>query len=459
MQTNFTEAQLQDPQVAASEKILRTCVHCGFCTATCPTYQLLGDELDSPRGRIYLIKDMLENDRPADDKVVKHIDRCLSCLSCMTTCPSGVNYMHLVDHARSHIEKTYTRSWHQRLMRNVLSSVLPYPGRFRAALAGAFYAKPFAGMLKKTGGPFKQIGAMLELAPARIEARSQMSAGDVFRPEGQRTGRVALLTGCAQPVLNPGINDATVSLLKRAGVEIVLPKGEGCCGALVHHMGKEDASHQQAKANVDAWWREIEGEGLDAIIITASGCGTTIKDYGHMLRNDAAYAERAAKVSALAKDVTEYLSEIDLGTPQRGFDLTIAYHSACSMQHGQQIKTQPKKLLEAAGFKVMEVPEGHLCCGSAGVYNILQPDIARQLRDRKIANIERTRPDIIATGNIGCMTQIGGGTNLPILHTAALLEWAYGGEIPEKLSDMGFENPPLGTGRSRAKVALFEAAE
>jgi glycolate oxidase iron-sulfur subunit len=415
--------------------------------------------LDSPRGRIYLIKDMLENDRPADDKVVKHIDRCLSCLSCMTTCPSGVNYMHLVDHARSHIEKTYTRSWHQRLMRNVLSSVLPYPGRFRAALAGAFYAKPFAGMLKKTGGPFKQIGAMLELAPARIEARSQMSAGDVFRPEGQRTGRVALLTGCAQPVLNPGINDATVSLLKRAGVEIVLPKGEGCCGALVHHMGKEDASHQQAKANVDAWWREIEGEGLDAIIITASGCGTTIKDYGHMLRNDAAYAERAAKVSALAKDVTEYLSEIDLGTPQRGFDLTIAYHSACSMQHGQQIKTQPKKLLEAAGFKVMEVPEGHLCCGSAGVYNILQPDIARQLRDRKIANIERTRPDIIATGNIGCMTQIGGGTKLPILHTAALLEWAYGGEIPEKLSDMGFVNPPLGTGRSRAKVALFEAAE
>lgn len=459
MQTNFTEAQLQNPQVASSEKILRTCVHCGFCTATCPTYQLLGDELDSPRGRIYLIKDMLENDRPADDKVVKHIDRCLSCLSCMSTCPSGVNYMHLVDHARSHIEKTYTRSWHQRLMRTVLSSVLPYPGRFRVALAGAFYAKPFAGILKKTGGPFKQMGAMLELAPARIEARSQMSAGDVFTPSDKPAGRVALLTGCAQPVLNPGINEATVSLLNRAGVEIVLPKGEGCCGALVHHMGKEDASHQQAKANIDAWWREIEGDGLDAIIITASGCGTTIKDYGHMLRDDDAYADKAEKVSALAKDVTEYLSEIDLGTPQRGVDLTVAYHSACSMQHGQQIKSQPKKLLEAAGFKVMDVPEGHLCCGSAGVYNILQPDIARQLRDRKIANIERTGPDIIATGNIGCMTQIGSGTHLPILHTAALLNWAYGGEMPEKLHDLGFENPSLGSGRSRARVALFEAAE
>ncbi|MCL4159433.1 UNVERIFIED_CONTAM: hypothetical protein GTU68_039812 [Idotea baltica] len=383
---------------------------------------------------------MLENDRPADDKVVKHIDRCLSCLSCMTTCPSGVNYMHLVDHARSHIEKTYTRSWHQRLMRSVLASILPYPGRFRMALAGAFYAKPFAGMLKKAGGPFKQIG-------------------DVFAPGNKPAGRVALLTGCAQPVLNPGINEATVNLLNRANVEIVLPKGEGCCGALVHHMGRDEASHHQAKANIDAWWREIEGDGLDAIIITASGCGTTIKDYGHMLREDTDYAEKAAKISALAKDVTEYLSEIELGTPQRGFDLTVAYHSACSMQHGQQIKTQPKELLESAGFKVMEVPEGHLCCGSAGVYNILQPDIARQLRDRKIANIERTRPDIIATGNIGCMTQIGSATELPILHTAVLLNWAYGGAMPEKLHELGFEDPAIGTGQNRVRVPLFEAAE
>lgn len=459
MQTNFTPAQLENPQVASSEKILRTCVHCGFCTATCPTYQLLGDELDSPRGRIYLIKDMLENDRPADEKVVKHIDRCLSCLSCMSTCPSGVNYMHLVDHARSHIEKTYTRSWHQRLMRNVLSGVLPYPGRFRVALAGAFFSKPLAPVLKKIGGPFRQLGAMLELAPSRIEPRTQMSAGDVYKPDIERKGRVALLTGCAQPVLNPGINETAVELLKRVGVEIVLPKGEGCCGALVHHMGKEEKSHAQAKANIDAWWREYEGDGLDAIIITASGCGTTIKDYGHMFRDDADYAAKAAKVSALAKDVTEYLSSIELGEPQRGFDLTVAYHSACSMQHGQQIKTQPKRLLEDAGFRVVEVPEGHLCCGSAGVYNILQPDIARQLRDRKIANIEKTKPDLIATGNIGCMTQIGGGTDLSIVHTVALLNWAYGGEMPQKLQDEGFQDPALGTGKRIKRVALFQAAE
>lgn len=459
MQTNFTEAQLQDPQIASSEKILRSCVHCGFCTATCPTYQLLGDELDSPRGRIYLIKDMLENDRPADDKVVKHIDRCLSCLSCMTTCPSGVNYMHLVDHARSHIEKTYTRSWHQRLMRAVLAGVLPYPGRFRLALAGAFFAKPFAGLLKRLGGPFRQIGAMLELAPSRIEPRSAMSAGEVFKPQEAASGRVALLTGCAQPVLDPGINAAAVELLNRAGIEIVLPKGEGCCGALVHHMGKDEASHRQARANIDAWWREIEGDGLDAIIITASGCGTTIKDYGHMLRDDPDYADKAARVSALAKDITEYLYTIELGQPQRGFDLTVAYHSACSMQHGQQITTQPKKLLEAAGFRVTDVPEGHLCCGSAGVYNILQPEIAGQLRDRKIANIERTRPDLVATGNIGCITQIGGGTGLPVLHTAVLLNWAYGGGMPQLLHDLGFDNPQLGTGRSVTPGALFEAAE
>ncbi|MBL4646194.1 MAG: glycolate oxidase subunit GlcF [Rhizobiales bacterium] len=448
MQTNFSDAQLKDLQVATSEKILRSCVHCGFCTATCPTYQLLGDELDSPRGRIYLIKDMLENDRPADAKVVKHIDRCLSCLSCMTTCPSGVNYMHLVDHARAHIDKTYRRNWHQRLMRAVLINVLPYPNRFRMALAGAFFGRPFAAILKSIGGPFRQLGAMLELAPSRIEPRSQMSAGDVFSPAEKRKGRVALLTGCAQPVLEPGINDATVELLNRVGVEIVLPKGEGCCGALVHHMGKDEQSHVQAKANIDAWWREINGDGLDAIIITASGCGTTIKDYGHMLRDDAAYADKAAKVSALAKDVTEYLGTLELGKAQRGFDLTVAYHSACSMQHGQQIKTQPGKLLRAAGFKVVDVPEGHLCCGSAGVYNILQPDIARQLRDRKIANIESTKPDLIATGNIGCMTQIGGGTELPIVHTITLLNWAYGGDIPRALGENGFVSPEIGTGRS-----------
>jgi glycolate oxidase iron-sulfur subunit len=435
MQTNFTAEQLKDSHVAASEKILRKCVHCGFCTATCPTFTLLGDELDSPRGRIYLIKDMLENDRPADKTIVKHIDRCLSCLACMTTCPSGVHYMHLVDHARTHIEKTYKRPLADRLMRSLLAFVLPHPKRFRLALMGAYFGRPFAGLLKKMGGPLAKMGAMLELAPAKAPGRGQLEGPGVFTAESpRRKGRVALLSGCAQPVLNPGINDATIRLLRRAGYEIVLPTGEICCGALVHHMGKEEASLENARQNVDVWMKEADGEGLDAILITASGCGTTIKDYGFMLRDDPAYAEKAVRVSALAKDITEFLSGIDLGEPPMQPGLTVAYHSACSMQHGQKITRQPKDLLKAAGFVVKDVPEGHLCCGSAGTYNILQPEIARRLRDRKVANIEKTRPDVIATGNIGCMTQIGLGTDIPILHTAELLDWVYGGPQPESLT-------------------------
>ena len=437
MQTNFTAEQLKDSHVAESEKILRKCVHCGFCTATCPTFTLLGDELDSPRGRIYLIKDMLENDRPADAKIVKHIDRCLSCLACMTTCPSGVHYMHLVDHARVHIENTYKRPFSDRLLRSILAFVLPYPKRFRFALIGAFFGRPFAGILKRMGGPVAKMGAMLELAPARAPMRGTMEGPGTFQAETpDRKGRVALLSGCAQPVLNPGINDAAIRILKRKGYEVVLPEGEICCGALVHHMGKEDASLENARRNVDVWTREMETKGLDAVLITASGCGTTIKDYGYMLREDPAYAEKAAKVSALAKDITEFLAEADLGAPDIQPGLTVAYHSACSMQHGQKITQQPKQLLKAAGFTVKDVPEGHLCCGSAGTYNILQPEIAGKLRERKVANIIKTKPDLIATGNIGCMTQIGLGTDIPIVHTAELLDWAYGGPEPEALSGL-----------------------
>ncbi|MBO6676760.1 MAG: glycolate oxidase subunit GlcF [Rhizobiales bacterium] len=435
MQTNFTAEQLADPHVAHSEKILRTCVHCGFCTATCPTYSILGDELDSPRGRIYLMKNMLENDQPADEKTVKHIDRCLSCLSCMTTCPSGVHYMHLVDHARAHIENTYKRPWHDRLIRETLAFVLPIPNRFRLSLLAALFAKPFAPIMSRMGGPFARLGAMLSLAPTKVPARGP-EPGTSFAPEAAPVGRVALLSGCAQPVLNPGINQATIDLLTRKDIEVVLPKGEGCCGALVHHMGKEEKSLADARRNVDAWMREIEGEGLDAIIITASGCGTTIKDYAHMLRLDPAYAEKARTVSALACDITEYLERIDLGAPTQVSGLTLAYHSACSMQHGQKITTTPKTLLKAAGFTVKDVPQGHLCCGSAGTYNIMQPQIARQLRDNKVANIESTNPELIATGNIGCMTQIGTGTDLPIIHTVQLLNWAYGGRMPDELIEL-----------------------
>ncbi|ADZ71896.1 glycolate oxidase subunit GlcF [Polymorphum gilvum] len=436
MQTNFTPEQLRDAHVAESEKILRKCVHCGFCTATCPTFALLGDELDSPRGRIYLIKDMLENDRPADARIVKHIDRCLSCLSCMTTCPSGVHYMHLVDHARVHIEKTYRRTLADRLIRGMLAMVLPYPRRFRLALVGATLGRPLAGVFKAMGGPLARLGAMLELAPAKAPTRSRFEGPGTFAAQTMhRKGRVALLSGCAQPVLAPSINEATIRLLRRAGYDVVLPKGEGCCGALVHHMGREEAALDNARRNVDVWTREADGDGLDAILITASGCGTTIKDYGFMLREDPLYAEKAARVSALARDVTEFLAGVELGTPQRSAALTVAYHSACSMQHGQKITRQPKDLLKAAGFVVKDVPEGHLCCGSAGTYNILQPEIATRLRDRKVANIEKTRPDLIATGNIGCMTQIGQGTRIPIVHTAELLDWAYGGPVPEALGE------------------------
>ncbi len=438
MQTNFTAEQLADPHVAESEKILRKCVHCGFCTATCPTFTLLGDELDSPRGRIYMIKDMLENGRPADEQIVRHVDRCLSCLSCMTTCPSGVNYMHLVDHARAHIEQTWRRPLADRLIRSLLAAVLPYPGRFRLALVGAYMGRPLAGAFKALGGPFAKLGAMLSLAPSKAPGRGHYEAPGNFQPQAAvKKGRVALLNGCAQPVLAPSINDATIRLLTRAGYEVVLPKGEGCCGALVHHMGREEDALANARRNVDVWMREADGEGLDAILITASGCGTTIKDYGFMLRNDPAYAERAARVSGLAKDITEFLTGLDLGTPVRPGGLTIAYHSACSMQHGQKITRQPKDLLKAAGFTVKDVPEGHLCCGSAGTYNILQPEIATRLRDRKVANIRKTVPDLVATGNIGCMTQIGTGIDIPVVHTAELLDWAYGGPCPEALEGKG----------------------
>jgi glycolate oxidase iron-sulfur subunit len=428
MQTNFTLAQLADAATAESEKILRTCVHCGFCLATCPTYQVLGDELDSPRGRIYQIKDMLERSRPAPEPVVLHIDRCLSCLSCMSTCPSGVHYMHLVDHARAYIEETHARRPADRLLRSVLAVVLPRPRLFRLALFGARLAKPLAPLLRG------RLRAMLGLAPASLPRPSPVDRPQVFPAEGPRRKRAALLSGCAQTVLDPSINEATIRLLTRHGVEVVVAAGAGCCGALTHHLGRERSALAFARANVAAWTREIEGAGLDAIVINTSGCGTVVKDYGHMLRTDGAWAERAARVSGLARDVSELMAEIGLEPPVVATGQRIAYHSACSMQHGQRIKAPPRDLLAAAGFAVAEVPDGHLCCGSAGTYNLLQPELAGELRDRKVQAIESLRPDAIATGNIGCMTQIGSGTGLPIVHTVALLDWATGGPKPEALA-------------------------
>ncbi|MTI15820.1 glycolate oxidase subunit GlcF [Rhodobacteraceae bacterium RKSG542] len=434
MQTNFTAKQLEDPGVADAEQILRKCVHCGFCTATCPTFTLLGDELDSPRGRIYLIKDMLENDRPADARVVKHIDRCLSCLACMTTCPSGVHYMHLVDHARAHIEKTYKRPLHDRVLRALLAFIFPHPKRFRWALIAAHYAKPLARPLKSLGGPFRRLSAMLALAPSKVPVPSVYADQHEITPLQESKGRVLLMQGCAQKVLSPSINDATVRLLTRQGYEVVFAKAEECCGALVHHMGKEEAALESARRNIDAWLSEKDGKKLDGIVITASGCGTTVKDYGHMLKNDPAYAKKAEQVAALAKDISEFLCSIDLGEPVVEPDMTLAYHSACSMQHGQKITKEPKSLLKAAGFNVKDVPEGHLCCGSAGTYNILQPEIAEQLKARKAKNILSTQPQAVATGNIGCITQLGTAMDVPVIHTVELLDWVYGGQKPEVLN-------------------------
>ncbi len=430
MQTSFSLAQLADPNVAESEKILRTCVHCGFCTATCPTYVLLGDELDSPRGRIYLIKDMLENDRPATAGVVKHIDRCLSCLACMTTCPSGVHYMHLVDHARIHIEQTYRRPLADRALRALLAFVLPHNGRFRLALRAAQLARPLGKVFTTLG--FSRLAAMLRLAPVALP-RAADAGHAHFPAAGVPRARVALLEGCVTPVIGPSVQEAAIRVLNRHGVEVVMPKGQGCCGGLAHHAGRESAALDAVRANVDAWIAEADGKGLDAILVTASGCGTTVKDYGFMLRADRAYAAKAARVSKLTLDISEYLSLLRLSPHRSGSALTVAYHSACSLQHGQKVVRPPKELLSKLGFVVKDVPEGHLCCGSAGTYNILQPELADRLRERKVANIAKVKPDVIAAGNIGCITQIAAGTSTPVVHTVELIDWATGGPEPEGL--------------------------
>jgi glycolate oxidase iron-sulfur subunit len=425
MQTQFSLAQLANPQIAESEKILRACVHCGFCTATCPTYVLLGDERDSPRGRIYLIKDMLENDTPASAEVVTHIDRCLSCLSCMTTCPSGVNYMHLVDHARVVIEETYRRPLFDRGLRALLAWVLPHDVRLAWALRLGGLVRPLGGLLAGLG--LNRIAAMLELAPRRLPR--PWAPERVFKASGSRRGRVALMSGCVTPVVGPSILEATVRVLTRHGIEVVLPEGQGCCGGIVHHMGREQEAHAAARRNIAAW----TAEPFDAILVTASGCGTTVKDYGFMLRHDPDYAQAAARVSALAMDICEYLARPGLLPEVAANGRVVAYHAACSLQHGQKITREPKELLSKTGFVVKDVPEGHLCCGSAGTYNILQPTIAKRLRARKVGNIERLEPDVIAAGNVGCIRQLAAGTMIPVVHPVELIDWATGGQEPPAL--------------------------
>ena len=436
MQTNFTPEQLAIPKLAEANTILRACVHCGLCTATCPTYQVLGDELDSPRGRIYLIKEMLETGRDADARTVKHIDRCLSCLACATTCPSGVDYMHLIGQARSHIEATYKRPVMERLLRGMLARVIPYPGRFRLALQAARLARPIARFL-----PDARLRAMVAMAPAILPAPSANDAPQVFAAEGARKMRVALMTGCAQRVLDTGINDATIRLLTRLGAEVVVVAGMGCCGALTEHMGRETEAKALAGRNIRAFVAERQARGLEAVVINTSGCGTTVKDYGHLFAGDVLEAD-ARVVAAMALDVSEVIER--LGLPQGAAKgLRVAYHAACSLQHGQRIKSLPKDLLKRAGFDVSEPQDSHLCCGSAGTYNLMQPEISAQLRLRKVVALEARKPEVIAAGNLGCMVQIGQGTELPVVHTVELLDWATGGPVPRALRQTVAANAPL----------------
>jgi glycolate oxidase iron-sulfur subunit len=431
MQTNFTADQLVDPRTAEVERILRRCVHCGLCTAVCSTYVVLGDERDSPRGRIYLMKDMFEAGRAPSAEMREHIDRCLSCLSCTTTCPSGVDYMHLVDHARAYMAERETRPFKTRMIRTVLARILPYPRRMRWALRAVPLARPLIGLMQWLG--FAELATMIAMAPTTLPRAGRFSGPGTATTNSERRGRVILMAGCAQQVLRPDINDATIRLLARRGVDVVVANGAGCCGALVHHLGREQEAQAQVKRNIDAWMKEISKEPIDAILINASGCGTMVKDYGHVLAHDTEYRDKAAQIAGLARDVSEFLIEVDIGAPVRWSSIKVAYHSACSLQHGQRITEEPKALLTKAGYSVADVPEGHICCGSAGTYNILQPDIARQLKERKIANIKTSRPDVVAAGNIGCITQLASGMTIPIVHTVELLDWAYGGPVPRGL--------------------------
>ena len=435
MQTNFTLAQLADHDTARTESILRKCVHCGFCTATCPTFVLLGDERDSPRGRIYLVKAMLEEGRAPSMQEVRHIDRCLSCLACMTTCPSGVHYMHLIDHGRAHIEETYKRQWSDRALRALLAWLMPRPRAFRIALVLGWLAKPLAPLLPATssdpGGAtfFRRLRAMLDAVPAAIEGPSPVDRPQTFAAEGPRRRRVALMPGCGQQVLAPEVNEATVRLLTRHGVEVVNVAGSGCCGSSVMHVGRDGEARALAKRNIEAWL----AADVDAVVINASGCGTTVKDYGAMFADDAAWKDKAERVSALARDISELMAEIGLNAA-RAEKLTVAYHSACSMQHGQKVEAQPRQLLQNAGFVVKDVPDGHLCCGWAGTYQLLQPELSRRLRDRKVATIESVKPDIVAAGNFGCIGQIASGMGIPVVHTVELLDWATGGPRPKAMA-------------------------
>ena len=456
MQTAFTPEQLADPDYAASHAAIRKCVHCGFCTATCPTYVLLGDERDSPRGRIELIKAMLEAGGAPSKQTVTHIDRCLSCLACVTTCPSGVDYAQLIDHGRTHIESHYRRPWFERALRWAIPQVLTRPRRLRAALGLGRLARPLEPAMAKL--KLTSLAALLRLVPPSPVrggvggggARSTSTGGrgaDTPTPNplpargrglypalGATRGRVALLQGCVEPAMAPSIRAAAIRLITRAGFEVALVEGEVCCGALSEHLGRAEEARGFAAANLAAWNR---AGPFAAIVTTAAGCGTTLKGYDRLLAGEAASAHAAA----ITRDVLEFIEEVGLPPVTRPGRISVAYHAPCSLQHGQQLKAGPARLLAEAGFEVRQVAEGHLCCGSAGVYNILQPELAGRLRDRKAANIARTGAAVVSAGNIGCIAQLAPALDAPVIHPVELLDWATGGPAPAGLEQHGVDAP------------------
>ena len=428
MRTDIPEKLRAEATVQRAEAALRSCVHCGFCNATCPTYQLTGNELEGPRGRIYLMKNVLEGRLTPTAATLEHIDNCLGCLSCETTCPSGVVYSHLLDDSRPRLEHLRRRSGLDRGLRTFLSHLLPYPDRFRRALRLAGWTRPLSRLLPR------RWRHLAHMAPRRIPAPTQVSQPGEHRAQGTARMRVALLTGCAQSVLSPSISDAAVRLLNRCGADVIIPAAAGCCGALTHHMGERHLSLQLMANNVDVWNRLLE-DGVDAVVLTTSGCATAVREYGHILAADPQRAATATRVAEHTRDVSQVIAELGLAAPTTIPSLRLAYHDACSLQHGLRVRDEPRQLLAAAGFEVVEIPEAHICCGSAGTYNLLRPEMAQPLQQRKAAHIRDLGADAIAAGNIGCIEQIGAAIQSPVLHTVELLDWATGGPTPPALQE------------------------
>jgi glycolate oxidase iron-sulfur subunit len=403
MQTTLSEQARQLPRAEEAESILRTCVHCGFCNATCPTYQLLGDELDGPRGRIYLIKQVLEGNE-VTQKTQQHLDRCLSCRNCETTCPSGVDYHNLLDIGRAVVDAAVPRPLGQRLLREGLRSVVPNPALFKGLVSSG---QVFRALLPNT----LQIKLPRRVYPAKP------------RPVTRHTRQVLMLEGCVQPSLSPNTNAAAARVLDRLGISVTATREAGCCGAVDYHLDAQAAGLDRARRNIDAWWPSIEN-GAEAIVQTASGCGAFIKDYGHLFSTDPAYAEKAKKVSALAKDLVEVLRDEQLEKLGVHSDQRLAFHCPCTLQHAQKLGGAVEAILTSLGFNLTSVPDSHLCCGSAGTYSLTQPELSRQLRDNKLNALESGHPEVIVTANIGCQSHLDGAGRTPVRHWIELVEAA-----------------------------------